>query len=85
LLSGKEESDLKKKLDDNQRMLMDDLNLSTQDLSSSIFTGEEELFAFQRAVSRLVEMQGLPWLGEQLKQILSGQSQSPGNESMDRR
>ncbi|XP_069462651.1 AFG1-like ATPase isoform X2 [Ambystoma mexicanum] len=40
------------------RMLMDDLGLS-QDLSEglSMFTGEEEIFAFHRTVSRLTEMQ----------------------------
>ncbi|KAM8954463.1 AFG1-like ATPase [Pelodytes ibericus] len=40
------------------RILMDDLGLS-EDLSSglSVFTGEEEVFAFQRTLSRLTEMQ----------------------------
>ncbi|XP_075453689.1 AFG1-like ATPase isoform X3 [Ascaphus truei] len=40
------------------RILMDDLGL-TQDLSGelSMFTGEEEVFAFQRTLSRLTEMQ----------------------------
>ncbi|KAK9693571.1 ATPase [Basidiobolus ranarum] len=44
------------------RMLMDDLGLSSQQSSSPIFSGEEEIFAFQRAVSRLIEMQGHNWL-----------------------
>ncbi|CAC5393234.1 AFG1 [Mytilus coruscus] len=41
------------------RMLMDDLGIQEQsDLSqASIFTGEEELFAFDRTISRLTEMQ----------------------------
>ncbi len=30
----------------------------SQDYSASIFTGEEEIFAFERTVSRLVEMKG---------------------------
>ncbi|XP_053566584.1 AFG1-like ATPase isoform X1 [Bombina bombina] len=40
------------------RVLMDDLHLG-EDLSEalSIFTGEEEVFAFQRTLSRLTEMQ----------------------------
>ncbi|ORY03601.1 AFG1-like ATPase [Basidiobolus meristosporus CBS 931.73] len=46
----------------DHRMLMDDLGLSNQQLSSPIFSGEEEIFAFQRAVSRLIEMQGQSWL-----------------------
>ena len=40
-----------------ERMLMDDLKLSTAQLTSAIFTGAEEVFAFQRALSRLIEMQ----------------------------
>ncbi|KAI8806287.1 AFG1-like ATPase-domain-containing protein [Cladochytrium replicatum] len=43
----------------SHRLLMDDLNLGTDHLSSPIFTGAEETFAFQRAVSRLVEMQSV--------------------------
>ncbi|KAI9340389.1 AFG1-like ATPase-domain-containing protein [Zopfochytrium polystomum] len=43
------------------RLLMDDLKLDTAHLSSSIFTGGEEMFAFQRAVSRLTEMQSSLW------------------------
>ncbi|KAI8056562.1 AFG1-like ATPase-domain-containing protein [Syncephalis plumigaleata] len=39
-------------IDSSQRMLMDDLGLTSQQLSSNIFTGQEELFAFDRAVSR---------------------------------
>ncbi|XP_038048119.1 AFG1-like ATPase [Patiria miniata] len=44
---------------DDRRMLMDDLNikLDASSGSASIFTGEEELFAFERTVSRLTEMQ----------------------------
>ncbi|XP_078617639.1 AFG1-like ATPase [Branchiostoma floridae x Branchiostoma japonicum] len=44
---------------DYNRLLMDDLNIQvgTDNSSASIFTGEEEIFAFERAVSRLKEMQ----------------------------
>nr|XP_057912651.1 AFG1 like ATPase a [Doryrhamphus excisus] len=39
-------------------ILMDDLGLKREEASSlSIFSGEEEMFAFQRTVSRLTEMQ----------------------------
>ncbi|XP_030304638.1 AFG1-like ATPase isoform X2 [Calypte anna] len=44
-------------LQDN-RVLMDDLDLSQDSAEGlSMFTGEEEIFAFQRTVSRLTEMQ----------------------------
>ncbi|XP_026667257.1 putative ATPase N2B isoform X2 [Ceratina calcarata] len=44
---------------DEKRMLMDDLKIShgSDDFKSNIFTGEEEIFAFDRTVSRLSEMQ----------------------------
>ncbi|XP_043501719.1 putative ATPase N2B [Polistes fuscatus] len=44
---------------DEKRMLMDDLKIShdSADHKSNIFTGEEELFAFDRTISRLSEMQ----------------------------
>ncbi|XP_057327468.1 putative ATPase N2B isoform X2 [Microplitis mediator] len=44
---------------DEKRMLMDDLAIShgSDNHKSNIFTGEEELFAFDRTVSRLSEMQ----------------------------
>ncbi|XP_037080405.1 LOW QUALITY PROTEIN: putative ATPase N2B [Pollicipes pollicipes] len=43
---------------DDKRALMDDLALGNESLEvASIFTGEEELFAFDRTVSRLAEMQ----------------------------
>ncbi|KAJ1954618.1 ATPase, partial [Dispira parvispora] len=44
-------------LQDSQRLLMDDLGLSVNQLNSTLFTADEEAFAFQRALSRLVEMQ----------------------------
>ncbi|XP_071295237.1 AFG1-like ATPase isoform X1 [Agelaius tricolor] len=44
-------------LQDN-RVLMDDLDLSQDSAKGlSVFTGEEEIFAFQRTLSRLTEMQ----------------------------
>ncbi|KAF7992707.1 hypothetical protein HCN44_005051 [Aphidius gifuensis] len=44
---------------DEKRMLMDDLAIchGSDNHNSNIFTGEEELFAFDRTVSRLSEMQ----------------------------
>ncbi|XP_004468471.1 AFG1-like ATPase isoform X1 [Dasypus novemcinctus] len=43
---------------EHSRILMDDLGLSQDSMEGlSIFTGEEEIFAFQRTVSRLTEMQ----------------------------
>ncbi|KAK1127049.1 hypothetical protein K0M31_004658 [Melipona bicolor] len=44
---------------DEKRMLMDDLKIShgSDDHKSNLFTGEEELFAFDRTISRLSEMQ----------------------------
>ncbi|XP_015591803.1 putative ATPase N2B isoform X2 [Cephus cinctus] len=44
---------------DEKRMLMDDLKIShgSDNHKSNIFTGDEELFAFDRTVSRLSEMQ----------------------------
>lgn len=45
------------------RHLMDDLGLSMSALkSSSIFSGDEERFAFARALSRLAEMEGKDWV-----------------------
>ncbi|XP_064191109.1 AFG1 like ATPase a isoform X1 [Anguilla rostrata] len=44
--------------DEDHRILMDDLGLTRESASGlSIFSGEEEVFAFQRTVSRLSEMQ----------------------------
>ena len=63
--------DVKSKIDDvhggeldaSMRSLMDDLGLDMKALkNSSIFTGDEEKFAFARALSRLSEMQSLEWI-----------------------
>ena len=44
---------------DDKRMLMDDLKIShgSDDHKSNLFTGNEEMFAFDRTISRLSEMQ----------------------------
>ncbi|KAE8154838.1 AFG1-like ATPase-domain-containing protein [Aspergillus avenaceus] len=56
---GSEGSDLS----DAMRMMMDDLGLSMQALkSTSIFSGDEERFAFARALSRLSEMGSKEWV-----------------------
>ncbi|KAF9892333.1 hypothetical protein FE257_002110 [Aspergillus nanangensis] len=58
-LEGGEGSDLS----DAMRMMMDDLGLSMTALkSTSIFSGDEERFAFARALSRLVEMGSKEWV-----------------------
>ncbi|GLB34067.1 putative AFG1-like ATPase [Lyophyllum shimeji] len=47
---------------DQMRVVMDDLGLSDEIVGrSSIFTGEEEVFAFARAVSRLIQMGSKEW------------------------
>jgi protein AFG1 len=47
---------------DHMRNVMDELGLSDQVVgSSSLFTGEEEVFAFARACSRLVQMGSREW------------------------
>ncbi|KAF3387425.1 Protein AFG1 [Penicillium rolfsii] len=50
-------------LSDAMRNLMDDLGMSVQALkSTSIFSGDEERFAFARALSRLSEMGSREWV-----------------------
>jgi protein AFG1 len=50
-------------LDSTMRNLMDDLGLNMKALkSSSIFSGDEERFAFARALSRLSEMGSQEWV-----------------------
>ena len=47
---------------DHVRGVMDDLGLSDQQIGhTSIFSGEEEVFAFARACSRLVQMGTKEW------------------------
>ena len=50
-------------IDDVMRLMMDDLGLNMKMLkSSNIFTGDEECFAFSRALSRLSEMGSKEWV-----------------------
>ncbi len=50
-------------VNDAMRSLMDDLGLNMDTLKkSSIFTGDEEAFAFARALSRLTEMGSQEWV-----------------------
>ena len=50
-------------VDDVMRSLMDDLGMNMKMLKeSSIFTGDEERFAFARALSRLSEMGSQEWV-----------------------
>jgi len=50
-------------LDWSYRSLMDDLGMDMKMLKhSSIFSGDEERFAFARALSRLAEMGSLQWV-----------------------
>lgn len=51
-------------IDDEMRMMMDDLKIS--DATSPLFSGQEEAFAFQRALSRLVQMQSKEWVQRNL-------------------
>ncbi|KAF2725894.1 hypothetical protein K431DRAFT_214672 [Polychaeton citri CBS 116435] len=52
-----------KPLNDSMRMLMDDLGMNMEMLkNSSIFSGDEEAFAFARALSRLSEMGSQEWV-----------------------
>ncbi|KAG7097311.1 hypothetical protein E1B28_004672 [Marasmius oreades] len=54
--------DTSKPISDHMRSVMDDLGISEQIVgNSSIFSGEEELFAFARACSRLVQMGSKEW------------------------
>jgi hypothetical protein len=58
-LSEGEHSDV----DDVMRHLMDDLGMNMTMLkNSSLFSGDEERFAFARAISRLTEMGGQEWV-----------------------
>ncbi|KAH8118701.1 AFG1-like ATPase-domain-containing protein [Phellopilus nigrolimitatus] len=51
-----------KSVSDHQRSVMDDLGLSDSTVgTSSMFTGEEEVFAFARCCSRLVQMGSKEW------------------------
>lgn len=76
-LKGTDHSDLS----DAMRNLMDDLGLSVQALkNTSIFSGDEERFAFARALSRLAEMGSKEWVERGL-----GVGMSPGEGAEERR
>ncbi|RKF62458.1 Protein AFG1 [Erysiphe neolycopersici] len=68
------ESDSKKNLkiaaeevDDSMRNMMDDLGMNMEEVKkSSIFSGDEEKFAFSRALSRLSEMSSQEWVNRAL-------------------
>ncbi|KAL9106758.1 MAG: hypothetical protein Q9227_008257 [Pyrenula ochraceoflavens] len=50
-------------VDDTMRLMMDDLGMSMAMLkSSNLFSGDEEAFAFARALSRLTEMGSQEWV-----------------------
>lgn len=50
-------------VDDTMRMLMDDLGMSMSTFkNSNMFSGDEEMFAFARALSRLNEMGSKDWV-----------------------
>ncbi|KAK4499517.1 hypothetical protein PRZ48_010032 [Zasmidium cellare] len=50
-------------VDDAMRMMMDDLGMNMENMKkSSFFTGDEEAFAFARALSRLTEMGSQEWV-----------------------
>lgn len=50
-------------VEDAMRMLMDDLGMSMEMMKkSTYFTGDEEMFAFARALSRLSEMGSKDWI-----------------------
>lgn len=54
-------------VDDVMRQMMDDLGLNMKMLkNSSLFSGDEERFAFSRALSRLNEMGSQRWIEEGL-------------------
>ncbi|KAF3480792.1 uncharacterized protein GIQ15_06139 [Arthroderma uncinatum] len=68
-------------LQDDMRNLMDDLGLSMDQLkSSSIFSGDEERFAFARALSRLAEMESKQWVE---KGLGVGMDESHGREDKE--
>ncbi|RIA97346.1 AFG1-like ATPase-domain-containing protein, partial [Glomus cerebriforme] len=48
------------------------LDKNEQNKNAPIFTGEEERFAFKRAISRLIEMQGEEWMKKVILKIRSG-------------
>ncbi|OQE16757.1 hypothetical protein PENSTE_c023G07778 [Penicillium steckii] len=76
--AGADHSDLS----DAMRNLMDDLGMSVQALkNTSIFSGDEERFAFARALSRLSEMGSKEWVERGLDVEGKSKEQSKEEES----
>ena len=68
LHSGRQKGSVKQQedhegVDDVMRQMMDDLGMNMNMLkNSSLFSGDEERFAFSRALSRLSEMGSQDWV-----------------------
>jgi protein AFG1 len=72
-------NDTEEPLSDVMRNLMDDLGMNMNMLkNSSIFSGDEERFAFARALSRLAEMGSREWVERGL-----GMEKKGGREEME--
>lgn len=57
----------KEEMEEQMRAMRDDLDVS--DISSPLFSGQEEAFAFQRALSRLIQMQSTEWVRDEIKDL----------------
>ncbi|CAG8461836.1 7599_t:CDS:2 [Funneliformis mosseae] len=60
-----------------------DLEKREQNKNSPIFTGEEEVFAFERAISRLIEMQGKEWMSKVILRARSGGQSSVARPTVE--
>lgn len=70
-------------VDDVMRMMMDDLGMTMEMMKkSNFFSGDEEAFAFARALSRLSEMQGKPWV-ERGMGVGMGEGTKEGKKDVD--
>lgn len=63
IFSSEEDLSERSEIDDSARAMIDDLGVvpDAEGVHSSMFTGEEEVFAFKRCISRLTEMGGERW------------------------
>ena len=52
------------------RTMLQDMEIDFDAYKSPLFTGEEELFAFQRAASRLIEMSHFDYLNDAVKEAI---------------
>ncbi|CAG2162137.1 unnamed protein product [Oppiella nova] len=61
-------------MDDDNRKLMDDLDIKfgTEHSKANLFSGEEEVFAFERTISRMTEMQTKEYWNSNPSAALSG-------------